>query len=371
METVWRLGYAGVEKPLREAPGEPCKARALSHRGRERGDALIPLRLAAERRADGGGKALSALFYGAGDRVEGADAVVFLRVRLREGAAAALLGYHMQQHGHAHVPRPGDGALERGDVVPVDGAEVVEAEVVEHVLGQNRALDSLLDPVGDVVHRLHLADGAAVPALEGEVAWLDAHAAEQPGHAADVGAYAHGVVVEDDHQRLPALPGVGEALVGEAAGERAVADDSDYVVVPPEAGPRAGHAQGHGDAVGGVARDEGVRLALRGLREARDAAVFAQLFKALPPPGQQLVRIALVAHVKDYAVAIRVVNPVERHGELHGAEVRGKVAAGLGKALYQECADLRTQLRELLLRQGAELRYIVYVLKYGQGLYLL
>ena len=43
------LGYAGVEKPLRKAPGEPGKARALGHRGRERGDALIPLRLAAER----------------------------------------------------------------------------------------------------------------------------------------------------------------------------------------------------------------------------------------------------------------------------------------------------------------------------------
>ena len=133
----------------------------------------------------------------------------------------------------------------------------------------------------------------------------------------------------------------------------------------------AKYAQGHGDAVRGVAGDECVRTALRGLGKARNAAVFAQFVKALPAPGQQLMRIALVAHVENYAVAIRVVHPVERDGELHGAEVGGQMASGFGKTFYQKCANLRAQLRKLLLRKGAELRYVVYVFKYGQGLYLL
>ena len=225
--------------------------------------------------------------------------MVSVRVPLGRRVAAALLRYDVQQHGHAHIPRPGEGADKRAHVVAVHGAEIVEAEVVEDVRGQYRALYLLLHGVYGVVYGLHPAHRAAVAALELEVGRAHAHPAQELRHAADVAAYAHRVVVEYDDHGLAALPGVGEALICKAAGERAVADKGGHVVVLAQLGARAGHAERDGDAVGGVAGDKGVRLALGGLREAGDAARMPQPVKAGHAAREQLMRIALVADVED------------------------------------------------------------------------
>ena len=297
--------------------------------------------------------------------------MVALRVQLRARVAAALPRYDVQQHRHAHLARPGKRAFQRLHVVSVHGAEVVKAEVVEHILRQDGLLDALLQPVRELVHRLHTAHRAPVPALEAEVARLHAHPAQELRHAADVRADRHCVVVQDDHERFSGLPRVRKALIGQAARERAVAYDGGDVIVPAQPGPRPGHAQRHGNAVRGVARDEGVRPALRGLRKARHPAVLPQPREARAAARQQFVRITLVPHVEHQPVSIWVVHAVERNAELHRPKVRGQVAPSPGHVFYEKAPYLAAELRELLPGQSAQVGYIIYIFKQSQSRYLL
>jgi hypothetical protein len=63
-------------------------------------------------------------------------------------------------------------------------------------------------------------------------------------------------------------------------------------------------------------------------------------------PGQQLVHVGLVAHVKQETVSRRVEYVVQRNGELHHSEVGAKVAAVVGKDGNQPFAYFRRQLIE-------------------------
>jgi hypothetical protein len=64
---------------------------------------------------------------------------------------------------------------------------------------------------------------------------------------------------------------------------------------------------------------EGVVLALGARGEGREPAVLLDGMQTLAPPGQHLVRIRLVPHVPHQPVARRVVDIMERNGELDGA----------------------------------------------------
>ena len=65
---------------------------------------------------------------------------------------------------------------------------------------------------------------------------------------------------------------------------------------------------------------ERVVFALGALGEARQAAALAERADAVAPPGQDLVRIGLVADVPDQAVARRVEHIVQGDRELDDAE---------------------------------------------------
>src|SRR3546814_16860391 len=73
---------------------------------------------------------------------------------------------------------------------------------------------------------------------------------------------------------------------------------------------------------------EGVVLALRPLGEAAEAAALAQGADSVAPPGQYLVRIALVADIPDQLVVGRVEHIMDRRGQLHHAQPGPQMAAG-------------------------------------------
>ena len=157
----------------------------------------------------------------------------------------------------------------------------------------------------------------------------DQLAGKQPLHAADVGVDGHGIVVEDDNQRLAALSGVAQALIGQPAGERSVADEGDDVLVPPGERARTRHAQRYRDGVGGMPGDERVVQALRRLGKAGDAIGLTQAFEGVHASGEQLVHVALVPHVEHKPVLRRVEYAVDGHRQLHGPQIGGQVPAGL------------------------------------------
>ena len=208
----------------------------------------------------------------------------------------------------------------------------------------------------EVVQRLYAADGVPVRALELNVLRHDPGLGQHFSHAAHVGADGHAVVVEDYHDGLAADAGVGQALIGKSAGHGPVADYGRHVVALTHHGPRPGHAQRHRHGVGGVAGDKRIVVRLVRLGKAGQAAVLTQGREHVPAPGDYLVGITLVAHVEDQSVLGRVVDPVERHGKLHGAEIGRQVAAGAGNAVDDLPAQLGAQRIQLAF---PELFYVV------------
>ena len=81
------------------------------------------------------------------------------------------------------------------------------------------------------------------------------------------------------------------------------------------------------DRGGRMADAEGVVLAFVALRERRQAVLLLDRRDAVAAAGEDLVRIALVADVPDQAVARRVVQVVQRDGQLDHAEAGAEMAA--------------------------------------------
>ena len=234
--------------------------------------------------------------------------------------ALALDRAHVDQHRSRQGFRPTEQAGQFPHLVAVHGADVGKAHVLEEAAGQDRALDALLYFVVKVIQNPSAGDffeHFPVRPLEGQVGGTQVVPGQQGGDAAYVLLDGHTVVIEDDHQVLPALPGVGQPLVGQAAGEGAVADEGDDLVILLLQRPRPSHAHGHGDRVGGVAGNEGVVFALLRLGEAGQAAHLAQGGHPVGAAGQYFMAVALVSHVEHQAIFGRVVHPVDGHGQLY------------------------------------------------------
>src|SRR5690606_22639827 len=162
-------------------------------------------------------------------------------------------------------------------------------------------------------------------------------AAEHPGQPADRFADRHPVVVEDDQDvgfRIHAA-GVVERLVGHARGHRAVTDHRHHLALVAGIRVGDGHAQRRRDRGRGVADAEGVVLAFLALGERRHAAALLDAADAVAAPGQDLVRVGLVADVPDDAVVGRVVEVVQDRGQFDHAQAGTEVAARLTHAFDQ------------------------------------
>ena len=144
----------------------------------------------------------------------------------------------------------------------------------------------------------------------------------------------------DHHHGLLADGQIVQRLIDHAAGGRAVADQGYHIVILPQKGSGPGHAQGNGHGAGGMARHEGIGLALLRLGKAGYSAELAQRSKRLLPPRQKLVDIGLVPHVKDQPVHPGIINGLDGYGKLDNAQVPRQVAAGFGDTLYQKFPDL-------------------------------
>ena len=189
--------------------------------------------------------------------------------------------------------------------MPIHRPQVAEAHILKHAARQHTLFQRLFDPVDHPVDHPPRPGGVHNPPVvlfKGEVLGLHPLLGQMVGHPAHVGGDGHAVVVEDDQQLPAAVPGVGQPLIGQSAGEGSVPYQGNHSVAFPQHGPCPRHSQGHRHRVGGVAGDKGVVDALRRLGESGDAAVLPQGGHGLPPAGEHLVGVALMAHVKDQPV---------------------------------------------------------------------
>ena len=137
-------------------------------------------------------------------------------------------------------------------------------------------------------------------------------------------------------KRLRGRGDIVERFVRDAAGEGGVAGDGDDMLVRARLVAAHGHAERGGEGRAGVPGAVAVVLALAAQQEPVQAIVLAHGVEAVPAAGEELVHVALVAHVEDELVLRRVEDTVQRDGQLDHAEVRPEVAAdGAGVILGQ------------------------------------
>ena len=176
------------------------------------------------------------------------DAVIMGRILLRRREAVALLGVHVQKdgtvfHGSRHFKVMAQGR----DIVPVHRTDIGETESLEEHARGKEGLETVLAALGQ---RRQIAADARDGAQEGQhvLARLPEPAPrqvarEEAGNGTHVGGDGHFVVVEHHDEALAEMPGEIQALKGLASGQRAIADDSDDVVVEPLEIAGRGHAE--------------------------------------------------------------------------------------------------------------------------------
>ena len=210
-------------------------------------------------------------------------------------------------------------------VVPVDHADVGEPQLLEEHAGHeerlHRLLDVLAQPVRLPADGRDLGDAVLEVLAQPRERRVEADAVEVELQRADVGADGHLVVVDDHHQRRAQVAGLVEGLEGDPAREGAVAEDADdaAVVLPGDA-LGLDEAESVADRRRRVAGADDVVRRLGALRESGETAVLADGPEAVAPSREQLVRVALVAHVPDDLVLRTLQHAVQRDGEFDRAQ---------------------------------------------------
>ena len=351
--------YACVEESLRIAFREGVELRAVLHRRRPCHHLRVALGCGAERARHDAAPALlaSGLLRRSVDFRHRPDAVEEGGVFLRRLAALALLRQHVDEQRLVVMAREAENFFHLGYVVAVERAPVAYVELFENVRRQQQRFELLL------YLRKRLMDALAVPAsralvfyvvLEFFVGRVDGELREVRGHAADARVYRHFVVVEDYyHLGFDARHRV-ERLERNAVEQRAVAYHRDDLVAFALEVARLRVAHSRGDGRAAVARREEIVRAFVHAREARDAALAAQRREAVEALRQQLVRVALMAHVEYYLVGVGVEYAQQRDRQLDGPERRAQVSAVFERDVEYSFAQLRAQRAELLFAESVE-----------------
>ena len=247
----------------------------------------------------------------------------------------------MEQHRLALCLEELEGADQRPDVVPVDGAVIAQAQVLEEHAGNDQVLDPGLHLVGQLDGALagEPFDEVRRLLVEVGIGWMRGDPVEVMGDCADVLGDGPFVVVEHDDEALGRGGHVVERLVGDAAGEGGIAGDGNHVFIGAGLVAAHGHAQGRGERRAGVAGAVAVVVAFGAQQEAVEAAILAHGLEALAAPGKELVDVTLVAHVEDELVLRGVEDAVERDGQFDHSEVRPEMASHRTRVILGEDAD--------------------------------
>ena len=94
-----------------------------------------------------------------------------------------------------------------------------------------------------------------------------------------------------------------------------------------------------------MADTEGVIVTFGTVREGMQAAFLADGWQALAAPGQDLMRVGLMADIPNQFLRRRVVDIVQGNGQLNDAQTGAKMAAGLTDAVKQKGTQLIGQER--------------------------
>ena len=352
------LGDAHVKKAIRVPLGKPHEPGAGRHGGGDGGDLVVVVGKIGER----GSENLGIRRGRRGGRLAGVEMEFPEPVELvwpleRRGVAFALLGQDVEDDRVVLGLQKFERLGEEGGVVPVDRAVIPDAEILEDHAGGKEVFQPDLGLVREFAGAF---SGDPLDELRGLVVEVGVggirhQAVEILGHGPDIFRDRPLVVVEDDDQALRRRGHVVQGLEADPAGERPVARHADDMLVAAQHVPRGRHPQPGGERRPGMAGPVGIVLALGAEQEPVQPLVLADRRKPFVTAGQQLVDIALVAHIENQLVLRRLEHPVESDRQLDHSEVRPEVAAGRREDADQLPADLRGQLRHGIGRKRLDI----------------
>ena len=245
------LADSHIEETIRPGLLKIDGSRAVGHGRRDGHDAAVFLPEFHGSLPEHAGKARRRTLLGqehARFGIKMTNAVIMGRILLCRREAMALLGVHVQKdgavfHGSRHFKVMAQGR----NIVPVHRTDIGETESLEKHSRGKEGLETVLAALGQ---RRQIAADARDGAQEGQhvLARLPEPtprqvAREEAGNGTHVGGDGHFVVVEHHDEALAEMPGEIQALKGLAAGQRAIADDSDDMVVEPLEIAGRGHAE--------------------------------------------------------------------------------------------------------------------------------
>ena len=227
-------------------------------------------------------------------------------VGLRWRVPTTLLGDGMNDDRTVELLGLAQGPLDLGDIVTIDRADVLQAQVLEHALRRDDVLDPLLHAVQSLVGRpaqnRSLLEHSPTPVEESLVALGGAQSGQVARHPADRGRIGTLVVVDnDDHLPVGSTCDVVQRLPGHTTGERTVADHGDDMALT-EYSPRLpsfGEPVGPGQGCGGMGILDQVVSALLPRGIAGETTGLAQLIEFRCSAGEDLVDVCLVPGVPD------------------------------------------------------------------------
>ena len=356
------FGDAHIEATIREGFRELVEPGARRH-GRGDGDHLVVglcfgdqslgEHLGVARRPAG-----RRLLLRAGDHIEASNTVELVGGLFRRAVALALLGDHMDQDRPrlhpAHIAQHGQQVIE---IMAVDGADIVEAQLLEQRAAGPEAARELFRPGGAALPapRQDFVGEMLRPTAEAAIGAARNQPRQMGAHGADGRRDRHVVVVQNHDQARIHGAGIVHRLIGHAGAHGAVANHSDHIVVAAAQIAGHGHAEPSGNRGRGVTGAKRVVFALGAFAEARQAVRLTQGADAVTAPGEDLMGVSLVANVPDDLVARGVEHGMQGDGKLDNAETGAEMAARDGDRANRLLPQLVRELPQLLVPERAQL----------------
>ena len=189
------------------------------------------------------------------------------------------------------------------EIVSVDRADIIEAELFEHRAAGHHAARIFLRAQGAFLEKLRQPMGELLSDLaQTSVGLARKQTREISGHRANRRSDRHIIVVEDHDQARVHRAGIVHRLIGHAGRHRAISDHRDDIATFVLQVARDRHAKPGRDRGGRMRGAERIVLALGALGEPGQAAALAERADTIAPAGDDLVRIGLVSDVPDQPV---------------------------------------------------------------------
>ena len=270
------LANTYIEEPFRILLLKAFQSGTVQHCCRNRRDRWVLFRHRCQCLSENIRKILTSFCPNTLRRVKCGNTVIQLRLLLGIGITLAFDRDHMNQNGNPHFSGIRNRLLQCMFIMSVNGSEVIEPHIPKNITGQQTGFHPFLGRMKYPVNGLDSTQCFMIHPLEIKIRRFRAHVRQHFCHTAHTLADAHGIVIQNDNHGFSALPRVGNGLIRQTTGHRAITNHSANVVIFPFQGPRPGHTQGYGNRRRRMTGNERIAGALPRFGKAGKTAVFPQ-----------------------------------------------------------------------------------------------